>query len=135
MADRKFGDVSQEEFDDAELMIFSCIQRQFYSLELSALLKGHSCPRTSTIVQSTPFEVDGLLRVKGRLQFSELAFETMHPIILPRCHVTLLLVRNEHVFLSHCGVTTMMTSLRSKYWIVGLRNLAKELNMSVFLAE
>ena len=127
LTDRRFGEVTQEEFENAEIVVFSCIQRQFYSTELSALLKNGSCPRNSCIFQLTPFlGPDGLLRVKGRLQFSDLAFETKHPIILPRCHVTLLLVRNEHVFLSHAGVTTMMTSLRSKCWIVGLRSIAKK---------
>ena len=58
-------------------------------------------------------------------EFSDLSFEEKHPIILPRDQVTTLLVRFQRAILKHAGVTTLLSSLRTSYWIIGLRRLAK----------
>ncbi len=48
------------------------------------------------------------------------------PIILPKdSSFTKLLVRTEHEELLHSGVGTVMTSLRTRFWILGLRGLVK----------
>ena len=48
-------------------------------------------------------------------------------MILPKCHLSLLLVRSQHIRQKHAGVDTMIICmLRSAYWIVGLRRLAKQ---------
>ncbi|XP_068250660.1 uncharacterized protein [Palaemon carinicauda] len=66
----------------------------------------------------------GLLRIKGRLEYSDLSYEIKHPIILPPSHIVKVLVHFQHVLLKHAGVSTLM-SLRNSYWIVRLRRLAK----------
>ena len=69
---------------------------------------------------------DGLIRVYGRLaQAQGMSYDERHPIILPKCHVTYLLVRSQHEMMKHCGVNTVITALRNKYWIVSVRTLAK----------
>ena len=68
---------------------------------------------------------DGFLRVKGRLQMGDLSFESKHPLILPSCHMVLLLVRFQHIHLKHAGVATLLSSLRGRYWIVGACPIAK----------
>ena len=68
---------------------------------------------------------DRLLRIKGRLQKSHLSFEEKHPIILPKGHLSVLMVPAQHFRCKHAGVDTMICMLRSSYWIVGLRRLAK----------
>ena len=62
---------------------------------------------------------DGLLRIKGRLQLSDLAYAEKHPIILPNCHLMKLL-RFQHYLLKHAGVNTMISSFLGNYWIVYL---------------
>ena len=69
---------------------------------------------------------DCLLRIKGRLQLSDLSYDEKHPIILPKCHILKLLVRFQHEILKHAGVDTVITSLRNSYWIIGVRRLAKQ---------
>ena len=66
-----------------------------------------------------------MARIKGRLQFSEFEYDHKHPIILPNCYVSYLLVRFQHTLLKHAGVNTLISSLRSKYWILGVRRIAK----------
>ena len=70
---------------------------------------------------------DGLLRIRSRLQQSELPFEERHPILLPKGRVAELLVRDQHRLMSHCGVDTLITAVRTSYWVVGLRCLAKRI--------
>ena len=63
--------------------------------------------------------------MEGRLQFSQLSFDEKHPILLPKCHLAVLLVRFQHVLMKHAGVSTMITALRKCYWIIGVRRIAK----------
>ena len=61
----------------------------------------------------------GLLRVQGRLQNSNLPFDTLHPIILPRRHhVTRLIVEDCHTKNNHFGgVQYILNSLRIRFWV------------------
>ena len=124
--DRQSGDLKFEELSKAKTILFSLVQRTAYCVEIEALKKGKSLPMQSSLKKLDPFlGTDGLLRMKGRLQLSDLGYESKHPIILPSCHVTKLLVMFQHKHLKHAGVSTLMTTLRNTYWIVGLRQLSK----------
>ena len=56
---------------------------------------------------------------------SDLSYDEVYPIVLPTCHVSELLVREQHLLMRHAGVSTLISSLRGSYWIIGLRCLAK----------
>ena len=43
--------------------------------------------------KETPPQEFSYCKIKSRLQLAELAYEESHPIILPQCHVTSLLVK------------------------------------------
>ena len=120
------GDLSLEELTQSKLKLLKYIQRVSYSDELSCLAKGSSVNKSSPIQKLNPFIADdGLLRVGGRLQFSELSFEEKHSIILPKGHMALLIVRFYHSMFKHAGVSSLVASVRRKYWIIGLRVIAK----------
>ncbi len=76
-----------------------------------------------------PFiDVDGLLRVKGRLDQADILYESKHPIIIPSGHVAQLSIsRFQHLLLKHACVSVLVSTLRSTYWIVGLRRMAKSI--------
>jgi hypothetical protein len=46
-------------------------------------------------------------------------------VIIPKCHLAILIIRNQHILLKHAGVGTLVSSLRGSYWIIGIRRLAK----------
>lgn len=127
VSDRVVGsDLSHEELMNAKVVMFRCIQKEHYFTEFLALRKNGSVPNTSPIASLNPFLAeDEILRIKGRLQLSELSYEEKHPVILPKCHLSLLLVRHQHKLLNHAGVDTLVSTLRSGYWIVSLRRQAK----------
>ena len=127
--ERKFGELTLSEMSTAKLLLFSIVHEQEYSEEISSLKQGRhvSSSSKSSIVRLGPFlGDDGLLRVKGRLQFSDLAYEVKHPIIMPKSHMSLLLVQFQHTLLKYAGVNTMIASLRGQFWIIGVRRLAKQ---------
>ena len=126
--ERKFGELTLSEMSTAKLLLFRIVQEQEYSEEISLKQGRHvSSSSKSSIVRLGPFlGDDGLLRVKGRLQFSDLAYEEKHPIIMPKSHMSLLLVQFQHTLLKHAGVNTMIASLRGQFWIIGVRRLAKQ---------
>ena len=67
------------------------------------------------------------LRTNSRLDFSSaLTDDEKFPIILPKNHFSLLLTKQKHIDMKHAGVNQLITSVRNKYWIVGLRSIAKK---------
>ena len=50
--------------------------------------------------------------------------------MLLKGRVAELLVRDQHRLMSHCGVSTLITTVRAAYFVVGLRCLAKRVKRS-----
>ena len=73
---------------------------------------------------------DGLLRAHGRLEnIRSLPQEMCKPIILPRNHpLVILLLRHLHEKKFHCGYKSLVHETRKKFWIIGVRSAAKQLN-------
>ncbi|XP_043065437.1 uncharacterized protein LOC122320892, partial [Drosophila ficusphila] len=64
----------------------------------------------------------GIMRVGGRLKNSGLAFESQHPIILPRSHpVTHALIMHFHRRKLHSGPRSLLAHIRLQYWPIGGR--------------
>ena len=125
---RLLSEPSLDELCEAKRQLFCLTQKQAFPEIFEALMNGKAVPKTSSLAQLTPFiGPDGLIRVKGRLQFSSLAYDEKHPIILPKGHIAELLVRFQHKFLNHAGVHTVITALRDTYLILGPRRIAKRI--------
>ena len=120
------SDLTSDELAGARVTLFRLVQTESFPREIETLRKGKAVPASSPIFRLSPFLADdGLLHVGGRLQFSELSFEAKHPVILPKGHLAGLLVQEQHQTMHHAGVATMMTAVRSEFWIVGLRTIAR----------
>ena len=84
--------------------------------------------RQSPVKQLTPFlDGNGVLRVGGRLQRSELAFESKHPVLLPkRHHISKLIIRQYHEDADHAmGTEHTLSEVRRHIWIPGARQIIK----------
>ena len=115
-----------EEVVQARRQLLICVQREAYPDEVKALQSGKEVSKGSPLYRPAPFvDDDGLLRVKSRLQHSDLSYDEVHPILLPSSRLSELLIREQHVLMRHAGVPTLVSSLRGSYWIIGLRRLAK----------
>ena len=120
-----------EDYKVAKIVFCKILQREHFEKEVVRLESGGSLHTDSKLIKLAPFMAeDGLLRVRGRLQLSELAYESKHPIILPKCHGSKLLVKFAHNFLNHGGVEAIICYLRRDYEMFGLRQLAKSVKRS-----
>ena len=71
---------------------------------------------------------NGLWRCGGRLNNSDASFSTKHPVFLNKDHhLTYLIVKDCHERIMHGGDKATLTELRSKYWIVGGRQLVRKI--------
>ncbi len=79
-----------------------------------------------SIYRLNPQVKDELLIAGGRLDNAPIDENTKHPIILPyKNHVTDLIVQDCHENIGHMGQETVLTSLRSKFWIVKGRSAVR----------
>ncbi|MCG7879158.1 MAG: reverse transcriptase domain-containing protein [Candidatus Thiodiazotropha endolucinida] len=61
---------------------------------------------------------DGILRCKGRLEYSSLTEAARHPILLPnKGKLTHLIIESVHKQLLHSGVSQTLSKLRYRFWV------------------
>ena len=69
---------------------------------------------------------EGLLRVGGRLFSAPIDMNIKHPVILPYKHyVTDLIVQSYHQEVGHMGQESVLSCLRSKFWIIKGRSAVR----------
>ena len=120
------GDISEYEYSLSKVTFLKILQNQHFIRELSLLKSKMKIQKDSKLVKFAPFlDEDNLLRVGGRIQLSELAYESKHPIILPRCYGVLLLLKFVHLSQNHAGVDAMIARVKCDFEIFGVRQIAK----------
>ena len=113
----------QEEFFQEEIKILKSfgVQNDDASREF-AKKRNLSMKKTSSLYRLDPFlDEDGVLRIGGRIRNALVSYEIKHPVILPsKGHITALLVRYHHEWISHQGRGMTLNNLRSHgYWVIG----------------
>ncbi|GFV76317.1 integrase catalytic domain-containing protein [Trichonephila clavipes] len=105
----------------AEETIIRWVQGFYFQEEIRSIKKQISLPPKSPLRSLHPFiDEHGLVRVGGRLQNSQLPFNSKHPIILPSQHsISELLIKEQHIAHLHAGPTLLAHVLRQSHWIVG----------------
>ncbi len=86
-------DVQRTVSGKSVVLLIHSVQVQQYSREFEGLKEGRSVPKTLLIFKLSPFvEEDGLSRVQGCLQFSELSEAEKFPIVMANIGTVLWLV-------------------------------------------
>ncbi|CAG9087799.1 unnamed protein product [Plutella xylostella] len=112
--------------DEMEDILQTCIryyQNEVYGRDIEDLKKKGKVRNKSSLITLSPFlDKNGIMKVGGRLQNAEIAETAKHPIIIPKgVHITNLIMREAHIKTLHGGNLLMMTYIRSRYWIIGLK--------------
>ncbi|GFV96322.1 integrase catalytic domain-containing protein [Trichonephila clavipes] len=96
----------------AEETIIRWVQGFYFQEEIRSIKKQISLPPKSPLRSLHPFiDEHGLVRVGGRLQNSQLPFNSKHPIILPSQHsISELLIKEQHIAHLHAGPTFVTNS-------------------------
>ncbi|XP_064465356.1 uncharacterized protein LOC135376833, partial [Ornithodoros turicata] len=119
------GSLSATEIGEAEDFWTRHVQTEAFPEEITALKEKGAISNTSKIAQWRPFLDDnGILRLTGRLQYSNHTEGVKHPILLPKQHAFVaLLADNAHRRMLHGGVQSSLTALRERWWIIKARQL------------
>lgn len=118
---RKHGHLVALELDNAMLTLVKLAQISTFSQEIDCIKRGISLPKP--LRKLHPFiDEGGLVRVGGRLAYSELAYDNKHPLLLSRQHrLTELLIDQVHKDNLHPGLRTLSFLLAQNYWILSSR--------------
>ncbi|XP_038106946.1 uncharacterized protein LOC119766462 [Culex quinquefasciatus] len=115
------GPLTPKKINDACLQLARAAQHDSFQTEIDCLVKNAPLPGNSKLKTLFPFvDVDGTLRVGGRLQNSNQPYDVRHPVIIPKEHrYTNLLLSEVQLRNLHAGPTLMIATLNQRYWIVG----------------
>ncbi|XP_026462759.1 uncharacterized protein LOC113365404 [Ctenocephalides felis] len=121
--------LSTRELDYAHNAIIKLAQREEFNKIIHELESNkYTGLNTSSELKGLyPFiDSEGILRVGGRIDQSDLTFSHKHPIILPKGHrITYLIIKQEHERLLHAGTQAVLMNIRRKYWPINARNQIK----------
>ncbi|KAF8765266.1 hypothetical protein HNY73_023247 [Argiope bruennichi] len=108
-------------------LIIKLIQVACFQNDLKLIRINLSLNPKSVLSSLSPFfDNDGILRVGGRLQNSDLAFNGKHPIIIPGEHkFAFLLVTQYRITYMHSGSSLLANILKQKDWIVKGKKLIR----------
>ncbi|XP_060804637.1 uncharacterized protein LOC106135320 [Amyelois transitella] len=102
-------------------------QRRWFADEISMLLKNKNVSKKSKLSTLNPYiDKNGLLRVGGRIEKSDLPDCSKHPFIVSgESHLAKLLVADAHDKTLHGGQQLTCNYIRTKYWITKVKNLVR----------
>ncbi|XP_029162386.1 uncharacterized protein LOC114936252 [Nylanderia fulva] len=114
--------VSHVEISAALENICKLVQGEVFSHEFGQLKKGNALTSASSLKSLSPFlDKQGLIRVGGRLEKSQLGYDARHPILLPKNHrLTQLVIKKEHTRNLHAGLQGTMAAVRQKFWLLSV---------------
>ena len=116
-SDKREGALTLEEIVESEELWIRMAQRE--------LRKGENYQQ---LVSKFGLQEDqkGVIRCKGRLEYSEMVHETKEPIILPKEHrLTILQIQECHHRVLHNGVRSTLVEFCSRFWVPKGRQLVK----------
>lgn len=120
--------ISAKELNDAQITWFRFLQKTQFSAEIKALEKTLQLPTGSQLKSLNPFLDDKrIIRVGGRLEKSELPFESKHPVILKSHYAIKLLIKEIHERCFHGGLQLTLSIVRQSMWIIHPRPLIKSI--------
>ncbi|CAG7734860.1 unnamed protein product, partial [Allacma fusca] len=123
---RRSGPLVAAELDDALLTIIKSVQQISFPSEISHLQLNQPISNKSPLLRLHPVLLNGILRVGGRLQNSDLTQDQVHPVILPRSHhLTHLIIIDAHIRNLHSGPQALVAYLHRRFWILNCRDVVR----------
>ncbi|XP_035216336.1 uncharacterized protein LOC118189780 [Stegodyphus dumicola] len=120
------GPLTVLEIQEAEEYWIKQVQRANYFSDIQQLERNNLITPDSKLYSLAPYlDSRGILRVRGRLEQSELIDDEKHPIILPKTKFTELVIFSEHIKVFHSGVMATLSKVRNKFWIPKGRQVVK----------
>lgn len=119
------GALTSVEYAKARNKIIIMTQHEIYINELEDLRKQGSVKKTSNLKALNPYiDSAGIIRVGGRIRYTSTNQEK-NAIILPKHHVTEMIIRETHVKHLHSGINSTLNAVRFQYWPINGRSQVK----------
>lgn len=121
---RKIGNLSQEELEGARTYLIQLDQKTTFEKEITTTKENQiGTVANLTVIWDKEMK---LLRIDGRIRSQNLTKDEQFPIIISKQgYLAKLLIRDAHFKTGHGGNQLMLQYLRTKYWIMGARQMAK----------
>ncbi|GBN83173.1 hypothetical protein AVEN_256312-1 [Araneus ventricosus] len=121
--------LTAEELHRSTEFLARVAQLSEFKAEIDALKKGKDIAKTSKLKALDPFlDENALLRVGGRLNNSDLPFESKHQIILPSKHkFSTLLFEHLHKKILHIGARGLVHQIRLQYRPINGKGIARKI--------
>lgn len=115
--------ITPSELDSALQFWIQLTQNSHFAQEIRLLKQGRPLDKSSSLSRLMPTtDSHGLLRISGRLYFSQLNPVEQQPFILPRAsRLTTLIIEHYHRKTLHGGPQLTLSTIRQKFWIIGGR--------------
>ncbi|XP_062542529.1 uncharacterized protein LOC134210504 [Armigeres subalbatus] len=123
-----------QELVNANALLTRLAQQDVFGDEIKDLQRGNTVMKKSPIRRMCPFiDPEGILRVGGRLNLSQLPYQSKHPALLPKDHpFTRLIGEHYHRKLLHGGGRLLLSSIREEYWPLNGRRLVHSIVRNCF---
>ncbi|XP_050509189.1 uncharacterized protein LOC126886346 [Diabrotica virgifera virgifera] len=124
---RKTGVLTLSELKYSLNALIKVSQNQSFCNEIKDLSNNKYLASKNRLCGLTPFlDRQNILRVGGRLKYSDYNFNKKHPILINgNHHFTKLLFQEQHLILLHGGAQLLLNTIRDIYWPTSGRNLAR----------
>lgn len=117
------------ELENALIVIVRALQQTDFEEDLRHLKRYNEVSKSSPCSNLTPFlDINGIIRVGGRLKSSILPYDARHPMLIPHNDpITKLLMRTIHEQNRHCGPQALLAHTRQKYWPMKGKSAARSI--------
>lgn len=124
--DQGSSPLSVDEIQEAEMVVVKHVQRGSFSSEIQRLGEGRKVSKKSEIKALDPLlDSNGMLVVGGRIRRSQFHEQVKHPYLIPSDHSVAQLIVSEVHQVAHLGCEWIVSQVRKRYWIIGLRRIVK----------
>jgi hypothetical protein len=125
---KNLGPLTAPELNRSEAYLIKQVQYVFFAEDINNLKNKRTLTGNSKLKFLNPFiDSEGLVRVGGRLDNSNLTYVKKHPVVLPRNHkLSEIIFEYFHKKFFHVGPQALLHHVRQKYWIIDGRSLARK---------
>jgi len=122
------GPISWQESENVLHKVVRYTQKFYYPILFKQLANSLLAVTPKTLAQLAPFvDLQGIIRVGGRLRHSKLNTGPKHPMILPKAaHLTQLIIHHYHLNTLHGGTRLTLFLIHRRFWIVSGRAAVRQ---------
>ena len=135
---RKSESLTTADIEASEKYWIQQVQEENFREELALLKKGEEVRSDSKLVKLTPYydQEDGLIKMKGPIQYADISESEKHPVILPpKSYIVKLIIEDVHRKQLHAGINQTLVALRERFWIIRGRALVRRIVKSCILCR